>query len=136
MVNERKIQNNEEIVGLKGLIENHINKIEELEDMISEEREGYNDKLESNTAYKEIEDQILVASEKKKHIRESLEKDPETTILKQAIKDHSSDLKDMKKTLSDLVIEYKDKTSATQLELFDGQVFNIDLKAKIIRNYK
>ena len=136
MVNERKIQNNEEIVGLKGLIENHINKIEELEDMISEQREQYNDKLEANTAYKEIEDQILVASEKKKHIRESLEKDPETTILKQAIKDHSSDLKDMKKTLSDLVIEYKDKTSATQLELFDGQVFNIDLKAKIIRNYK
>lgn len=136
VVNERKVKNNSEITALKGLIENHIKRIEELASVLSEKKDSYSAKLDSSSAYQEANNKVADANEHRKNIKEQVEKDSEITKLKQEIKDHNFDLKESKKTLSDLLIDYKGQAKSNQLELFDGKVFDIVENAKIVRNYK
>lgn len=118
---------------LHGLIKNHVAGAEKLKQEIRTTREMYEDSFNNNPTYREHAEKVKDASRAKASVKLEIRKQPSVANLEQRLKDLKFDLREKNKTLSDLLIDYKENSGATQLELFDGQMYDIVPSAKLIR---
>jgi hypothetical protein len=133
-VEERRVKTRaEEIITLESLIKSHVNSLDQLKDELKTKREMYKDSFTNNPTYREYELMAKEATQEKLRVKMEIAKKSDVAKLEQEIKDIRFDIKESKKTLSSLLLEYKERTKATQLELFDGQLFEIVQTATIIK---
>ncbi len=136
VVNERKVENAspvDTIFNLENLIKQHAEVIDKLTIELKKNREMYEDSFNSNPAYRELVDKSKEATKTKLSVRSQIAKQPSVAQLKMKVDDLKFDISEQKKTLSDLLIDYKEQTKATQLELFNGQIFNIVQSVKLVK---
>lgn len=118
---------------LEGLIKEHVSSIQKLKEELKQNREMYDDSFINNPTFKEHSDRVKEATKAKSSVKQQIAKQPSVALLGQKVKDIRFDISEKNKTLSDLLIDYKQQTGATQLELFDGQIVDIVESAKIVR---
>lgn len=135
IVNEIKVKNPIE-ENLENLIKSHIQAIDKLKDEIRQNREMFEDAFNNNPTYREHVEKVKEVSKAKLSVRAELSKQPSVAALKQKLSDLKFDLNEQNKTLSDLLLNYKEQTGATQLDLFDGKIGVIALTAKIVKTNK
>jgi len=128
----RQIKAQEEL-SLENLIKTHIKKIDEMQEEIKKHREMFEDSFNNNPTYRECADKAQMANKTKLSMRNHILKEPAVAQLNQKLKDMRTDSKELKKTLSGLLIDYKEKTRASQLELFDRQIVSIVESAKVVK---
>lgn len=132
IVNEIKIDNEaDSIIALENLIKNHIRSIDEFKAEYRVKREMLNDGFYNDPVYREHSEKVKQASKARLSVKYQIAKQPSVAILDQAVKDLRLDIKEANANLSELLLEYKSKTQATQLELFGGQIVEIVEIAKI-----
>ncbi len=123
----------DEMLTLEELIKNHIQKIDELNEEIKNHKEMFEDSFNNDPLYREHTETVKKATKAKKAVRDQIRKQPSVAQLEHELKDMQFEQKEMKKTLSDLLLDYKERTGATQLELFDGQIVEIVESAKVVK---
>lgn len=134
IVNEIQVnQQAEAEMTLEGLIKEHVSSIQKLKEELKQNREMYDDSFINNPTFKEHSDRVKEATKAKSSVKQQIAKQPSVALLGQKVKDIRFDISEKNKTLSDLLIDYKQQTGATQLELFDGQIVDIVESAKIVR---
>lgn len=134
IVEERRIKNEAtELMALEDMIKNHVALMDKLKDELKQKKEMFEDSFNNNPVFREHTEKVKSVTKEKSVIRQQIAKQPSVASLNQEIKDLKFDLNERKKTLSDLLVDYKGKTGATQLELFNGQVMEIVQEAKLVR---
>ena len=137
IVNEIKAElPKQDFFNLENLIKNHIQGIDKLKLEIKQKREMLDDSFNNNPTYREHTEKVKEATKARLSVKKEIAKQPSVAKLDQEVKDLKFDLNEKKKTLSDLLIDYKEQTAATQLELFDGQVVDIVQSAKVVKKAK
>ena len=121
------------LLSLEELIKNHVDSIEKIRDEIKQAREMYEDSFANNPTYRELSEQAKEAAKKKNQLKQQISKQPSVAQLAQKVKDLSFDSKELSKTLSDLLQDYKEQTGATQIELRDGTMMEIVSILKLVR---
>lgn len=129
-----KTESPEIVLSLENLIKSHVKSISELSLELKNNREMYNDSFDGNPTFREHSEKVKEATKARSVIKQQIAKQPSVSLLEQKLKDIRFDLKEQKKTLSDLLLDYRQKTQATQLELFDGQLVDIVESAKIVKS--
>lgn len=135
-VEERQIKADSEsdtLLSLENLIKNHVESINKLKVELKTQREMFEDSFNSNPKYREQEDKVKSVTKEKNSIRAEILKQPSVAMLSQKIKDIRFDMTEQQKTLSDLLVDYQEQTKATQLELFDGSVFEMVKSVKLVK---
>lgn len=130
IVNERSANN---FLELENIIKNHIDRIGKTAQELKQKREMLKDGFDNDPTYREHTLKVKEASKAKSIVRKQIAQQPSVALLAQEVKDTAFDLKEQKATLSDLLLDYKEKTQATQLELFNGEVVEIVQSAKIVK---
>lgn len=129
IVEERQIQaapNAGEVsLNLEELIKNHIEAIEKLKDDLKLTREQHEDSFNNNMTYREHVEKVKEATKAKASVRAEIAKQPAVNQLKQKVDDIKFDLREQNRTLSDLLLDYKDQTGATEIEARNGKIFHI-----------
>lgn len=120
-------------INLEGLIKNHVKSLSDLINEIRTKREMFNDSFNNNPTYREHAEKVKEASKAKSSVKMNILKQPSVARLDQELKDLKFDYKEKKKTLSDLLLDYKEQTGAQQLELFTGEIVDIQTSAKLVR---
>ncbi len=135
-VEERQVQPGSEadaLLSLESLAKRKIEKIEKLKKELRDVREMYNDTFNNNPKYRDHSEKVKEATREKNAIKKELLRKPDVAKLGQKITDLKFDLNETTKTLSDVLSDYKKQTSATQLELFNGEVMQIVEIVKVIK---
>jgi len=117
---------------LEQLIKNHVKAIDDLKDELKKKREMYADSFNNDPTYREHDEKVKEVSKARSSVKQQIAKQPSVAALAQEIKDIRFDLKEKKKTMSDLLLDYREQTGAKQLELFGGQVVEIVQTAKLV----
>lgn len=132
IVVERQVQHQADaIIGMENIIKNQFKSINELQAELKEKRAMYRDGYESSATFHEHAQKVKEASKARNSVKSELNKQPGQLRLAQEIKDLAFDLKEKKKTLSPLLLDYKGQSGASQLELFDGRTYEIVEEAKL-----
>lgn len=121
------------LLDLEGLIKNHAESIDKLKLEAKQVKEMFEDSFDSNPTYREHMDKVKEVTRAKNALKQQIAKQPSVAQLEQKLKDIRFDLSEKKKTMSDLLLDYKEQTGALQLELFDGQVLEIVSTAKLVK---
>lgn len=135
IVNERRIKQPkaEDVLALESLIRNTAEAIKKEELELKQNREMYFDSFNSNPTYREHDSRVKEVSKARNSVKAEILKQPAVAKLNQKVKDLSFDINEKKKAMSELLLSYKEKTKATQLELFDGVTCEIVQSAKLVR---
>lgn len=137
IVNERQVQvNKPDSINIEELIKNTVESIQKLSDELKQKREMFTDSFINNPSYRERDQQVKDASKARNSVKAEIAKAPSVASLEQEVKDLRFDIRDRKQTLSDLLLDFKLQTGATQLELFSGEMVEIVESAKIVRARK
>lgn len=132
MVEERRVQNQaNHVLSMENIIKNQFKSISDLQAELKEKRAMYRDGFESSATYHEHDEKVKEEQKKRLSVKSELNKQPGQLALAQEIKDLAFDLKEKKYTLSPLLLDYKEQSHATQLELFDGKTYEIVEEAKL-----
>lgn len=118
---------------MEELIKNHVENIQKLQLELKQKREMLDDSFNSNPTYREHADRVKEVSKAKASVRAEIAKQPAVASLAQQVKDIRFDLNEKKKTLSDLLLDYKEQSGAQQLELFGGSIVEIVTTAKLVK---
>jgi hypothetical protein len=121
------------LLSLEDLVKNHAVGIDKLAVEIRQVKEMYDDSFDNNPTYREHMDKVKEVTKAKNALKMQIAKQPSVAQLEQKLKDMRFDLSEKKKTMSDLLLDYKEQTGALQLELFDGQVLEIVSTAKLVK---
>lgn len=137
IVNERTVSIEADLVmNLENLIKNHIVGIDKLIAELREKREMFDDSFNNDPVYREKMDKVKEVTKDKNSVRSVIASKPDVSRMAQELKDLRFDLKEKKATLSELLLDYKEKTKATQLELFDGEFVDIVQTARVVKSAK
>jgi predicted nuclease with TOPRIM domain len=123
----------QQIISLENLIKSHIENEGKLQNELRAKREMHKDSFENNPLYREKDEKVKEATKSKNSLKKEISKKPDVARLDQKIKDLQFDLNESKKTLSGLLLDYKELTQVAQLELFDGSMIEIAITAKPVR---
>lgn len=135
-VEERQIKQEsgaDALLSLEELIRNQLRAIEKLTSELKDNREMFTDSFTNNPVYHEHEQKVKEVTKAKNSVKAEILKQPSVALLDQKVKDIRFDINEKRKTLSDLLLDYKQQTGATQLELFDGQTLEIIQSARLVR---
>jgi hypothetical protein len=132
MVEERRVQTQaDHLLLMEGIIKNQFKSIHDLQIELKDKRAMYRDGYETSVTYHEHDELVKEESKKRASVKSELNKQPGQIALAQEIKDLAFDLREKKKTLSPLLLDYKEQSHAQQLELFDGGTYEIVEEAKL-----
>lgn len=134
IVNEITIEAPDMMLNLEQLIKNHVEAIDKLKLEIKQTREMFEDSFSSNPTYREHSERVKEVTKGKTSVRAEILKQPAVANLQQKLKDLKFDMNEKQKTLSDLLIDYKEQTGAQQLELFDGRLMEMQTTVKLVRS--
>lgn len=135
-VEERQIPAQEGASGLfslEELIKNHAASADKLKVELKETRRTFKDSYESNPEYRDLNEKVKAATRERDVIKKQIINQPSIFKLGQKVNDLSFDYKEKKRTLAYLLVDYKEQTGATQLDLFGGEVGEIVLSAKLVK---
>lgn len=136
-VEERQVKTRvEDLLNLENLIRNHVAEIDKLKLEIKQVREMFEDSFNNNPTYREHAERVKEVSKGKASVRSEILKQPSVANLNQKLKDLRFDVNEKQKTLSDLLVDYKEQTKATQLDLFGGQTMELVTSVKLVRKGK
>lgn len=121
------------LLSLEALAKNHVESIDKLKVELKQTKEMYDDSFNNNPQYREHMDKVKEVTKAKNAFKQQIAKQPSVAQLGQKVKDIRFDLSEKKKTLSDLAMDLKEQTGATQLSMDDGLVLDIVLSAKLVR---
>lgn len=124
------------MLSLEDLIKNHAKSIKDLKSELKAAREMYEDSFNNNPTYREHADRVKEASKLKSSVRLQIAKQPSVAVLGQKMKDIRFDIREQQRTLDDLLLDYKEQTGATQLELFGGQTFELITRVSLVMSSK
>lgn len=134
IVIERQAQTQaDSIINMENIVKNQVKSIQELKTELKEKRAMYKDGYASSATYHEHETRVKDAQKARNSVRTELNKQPSQQRLAQEIKDIAFDLREKQKSMSDLLLDYKEQSGATQLELFDGTTVAIVESAKLVK---
>lgn len=108
------------LLSMEELIKNHVKSIDDLKLEIKKKNEMLEDSFNNDAAYRELTETAKGASKEKAKYKAQIMKAPDVARLAQEIKDLRFDMREKKKTTSDLLLDWREQTGATQLSLFDG----------------
>lgn len=118
---------------MEELIKNHVDSIDKLRLVIKQKSEMLADSFNNNSTYREHQEKVKEANKARLSVKNEISKQPSVASIAQEIKDLKFDLKEKSKTLSDLLLDFKETTGSQQLELFDGRLLEIVTTAKLVR---
>lgn len=121
------------ILNLEEMIKNCVSTIQQLKEELKKNREMLTDSFTNDPTYQEKDQSLKQAARSRSQVKLEISKQPSVAKLDQKVKDLRFDINEKKKTLSDLLIDYKQQTGATQLQLFNDEVVDIVETAKIVR---
>lgn len=134
IVNERRAQTEaDSILHMEDVIRNGVTVISKLKQELKDQREMYNDSFTNNTTFRENEALVKQATLVRNKTALEIAKQPSVILNADKIKELAQDIKERKESLSATLVAYKEKTQATQLELFEGQTMEIVQSAKLRR---
>jgi seryl-tRNA synthetase len=120
-------------MNLENLIKNHAKSVNDLKIELKKTKEMLDDSFNNNPTYREHVVKVKEATKAKNSVRQEIAKQPSVAALAQKVKDIQFDLREQKKTLSSLCSDYVEQTGATQLELFDGRIYQIVVESKLVK---
>jgi len=121
---------------MEDLIKKHVESIGRMKEELKAIREQFEDSYNNNPTYREASEKAKEHSKSKAQIKAEILKQPSVTQLNQKMKDLRFDVREQQRTLSELLINYRQVTGATQLELFNGVIGDIVLSAKITKGVR
>jgi len=134
IVNERRVQHEaDSILNMEDVIRNQVTLIKKLQGELTEQREMYNDSFTNNPTFREHEESVKKVTQLRNSVRKEIAKQPSVQLLNGKIEELKHDIKERKASLSANLVAYKEKTKATQMELFEGQTMAIVSSAKLVR---
>lgn len=122
-----------DFLNLENLIKSHAESIEKMQTDLKAKREMFEDSFGNNPTYREHAEKVKEATKAKASVKLEISKQPAVAKLKQEISDIKFSINESKKTMGELLLDYKEQTGATQLELFNGKIFEIEVSAKLVR---
>lgn len=135
VVNERKVKmaKSDEVSSLEALIKSHAESINKMKDELKRAREMYQDGFSNDPGFRKEEEKVKEATKLRSKVKEAIASNPNNVVLKQKMTDLRIDIKESQETLSELLLDYNHKTEATQLEIWEGQIFDIVRRARIVK---
>ena len=135
IVNEIQIDNggSDVMLSLENMIKTNVDAIQKLTEEKKKHKEMLDDGYANNPTYREHADKAKDAAKVRNATKAEIMKQPSMAALSDKVKGFSQDIKERKNALSDYLLEYQRLTSATQLELFDGQTVEIVKTATVVK---
>jgi seryl-tRNA synthetase len=134
VIERRATTEADSILHMESLIKNQVEAIRKLRDERQKTREQFDDSFNNNRTFREHTEKVKEVTKSKNSIRAEILKQPSVARLQQKVKDLNFDINEKEKTLSDLLLDYKEQTGATQLTLIDGMEVQIVMSAKLVRH--
>lgn len=124
------------IVSIDELSKTHAQTIERLTEDIKNGREMINDALAGDPSYHEISEKVKTLNKERMRIRTGILSLPGNAQIVDKVKKLTQERKEKQLALSDYLLELERMTGATQLELFDGTVYEIQKVATLRKRPK
>lgn len=124
------------VTSLEEMIKANVESIDRLKVEARKLREMIEDGFANDVVYKEHDNAVKAATKIRTATKAQIMKNPAIAELVNKLKTIKSEQKEKQFALSDYLLEFKRLTTATQLELFDGQVLDIVETAKVVRRSK
>lgn len=127
------IQDLEVEKGLTELSKNYAASIDGLTLQISAANQAIKDGLAADEEYKALDEQIKALQKKRIIVKKEAMARQNLIAQQEQLKDLKKDRKEKKESLSEYLLELQKMTGITQMELFDGRVYNIKKNAKLVK---
>lgn len=135
IVNEIQVKKGGDIIiHLEEMIKNYIDTIAKLKNEKKKHQEMFADGFANNPVYRENDKRAKEAIKVRLTTKQQIASTPSMVAISHKVKDLGKDIKERQFALSDYLLEYQRLTSATQLELFDGEVVDIVNSAKVVKH--
>jgi len=121
------------LVALEGLILNYLEKIESHQIETAKLKEMLNSNLENDPDYNDACEKVKEAGKLKKEAKSRLIKQPEISKLYSQAKEATTQLKEMRQSLSGHLQSYAQIANTTQFEDKNGEVREIVYTAKVVK---
>lgn len=116
-------------ISMENLIKNSFQRIEQLKKEIKDQRDLVTNSYESNAGYHDSDELAKSARKKATEIKKNILSANIANTDK--LKDLRTELKELKDSLSSYLVEYQKTTQVTQMELFDGEIYEIKLTGNL-----
>lgn len=123
----------EVLLSLETLIKNHISRIDKLQEEAKKQKEMLDDSFNNDPVYKEHAEKAKEAAKVKGATKLQIAKQPSVSQLTAKVKDMTSELKELRNSLSDYLKEYQRMSGATEIEGEDGEFREIVSTVKLVK---
>ncbi len=121
------------ISSLDEMIKLNFKRIGELAAEQKQAKDMIEDALAGSENYKNASEKAQESTNEKNSVKKTLQSTPEMLNLLNKLKEIASELKEKKLALSDYVLEYQRLSGATEVDLGNGEVMQIENSAKLVK---
>lgn len=121
------------LISVESLINSSQSKLTTLSQELRQHREMLASQLDNDEEYRRLEAESQKANKLKKVAQARVYRGPEAMRLIDEIKDRQSQVRDIKKALSDYLAQYINLSGSRQIEAPSGELFEIIYSAKLAK---
>jgi len=121
------------LMAVESMLKNVISRMEMLKTELKEEADMLKSAFESDTIYREFDDNAKAAAKDKLAAKKEILKKPDVADLSLKVQSKRSEIKELKEKMSDYLTQFQQLSGLNEIEGEDGEVRTIVYTARLIK---
>lgn len=121
------------MLDLEGLIDTHVNGVDQLKQEVKKYKTMLDDILVSNESYQTVDKTAKDATKERNRVKSLIMRSPHAKELSEKIKELRTEVKEKNGALGEYVAEYKNISGLPDIELRNGEVYSIVVTGKLVK---